>query len=241
MNFFKIKISLFVFFALLIPGFVLAGDQDYWCSCLTPNAVELDKIIKKAEQTGKAPKEKINLKCVLVNDSASKSWQEADDFCDLIEKKDLKEDCGVAGKDKEACNSVLKSYADRFQKLSGGAVVNFKIENSGAMDAVLSGIEEAQKAASEKSVVPLQNVDKLNRFTGLSPQQVIGNIIKTGMGVIGTIALIMFIYGGILWMLSMGNAERSKKAIDILIWSALGVIVILASYAIVSFLFNAFV
>ncbi|OGB81033.1 MAG: hypothetical protein A2535_09020 [Burkholderiales bacterium RIFOXYD2_FULL_59_8] len=60
------------------------------------------------------------------------------------------------------------------------------------------------------------------------------------MGVMGSIALAMFIYGGVLWMIAAGNAERSKKGMQIIVWSALGVMVILASYVIVSFVFEAF-
>jgi uncharacterized membrane protein YjfL (UPF0719 family) len=55
------------------------------------------------------------------------------------------------------------------------------------------------------------------------------------MGIVGSIALLMFIFGGLTWMLSGGSAEKVKKGRDILIWSAIGLVVIFSSYAIVYF------
>src|SRR3989339_130718 len=80
----------------------------------------------------------------------------------------------------------------------------------------------------------------LNHLSVDSVPALIGNIIAKLMGVMGSIALVMFIYGGVLWMIAAGNAERSKKGMQIIVWSALGVMVILASYVIVSFVFEAF-
>jgi len=60
------------------------------------------------------------------------------------------------------------------------------------------------------------------------------------MGLIGSIALVMFVYGGVLWMTAMGNSEREKKGREVIVWSGLGVVVILISYIIVDFVFEAF-
>lgn len=78
----------------------------------------------------------------------------------------------------------------------------------------------------------------LNKLGETDIQKLIGRFIRIVIGVIGTIALLMFVYGGLLWMTSAGNAEKTKKAMDIILWSSLGVIVILASYAIVNFVFG---
>ncbi len=81
----------------------------------------------------------------------------------------------------------------------------------------------------------------LNQLPGVSPQQLIGRVIKTAMGVIGTIALLILVYAGILWMVATGNAQRENEAKEIMYWGALGVIIILGSYAIVQFIIeNAF-
>jgi hypothetical protein len=53
-------------------------------------------------------------------------------------------------------------------------------------------------------------------------------------------SLLMFLYGGILWMTAAGDSARTEKARSILVWSSLGLAVIFASYAIVKFVFEAF-
>jgi hypothetical protein len=68
----------------------------------------------------------------------------------------------------------------------------------------------------------------------------IANFIKVAMGLVGSIALIMFVYGGIMWMTAAGHAEREDKALDVLLWAAIGVIVILSSYVLADFVLQAF-
>ncbi len=80
---------------------------------------------------------------------------------------------------------------------------------------------------------PLGNID--------SPQLLIGNIINKVLGVVGSIALAMFVYGGFTWMLAGGNSEKVQKAKGILAWAALGLTAIFSAYAIISFVFNNFI
>ena len=56
------------------------------------------------------------------------------------------------------------------------------------------------------------------------------------LGIIGSVALIMFIYGGILWMTGGGSSQQVQKGKDTLIWAAAGLVVIFSAYAIVKFL-----
>lgn len=69
-----------------------------------------------------------------------------------------------------------------------------------------------------------------------SPQVLIGNVINAIMGIVGSIALLMFIFGGLTWMTSGGSSEKVKKGKDIIVWSAIGLVVIFSSYALVRFL-----
>ncbi|MFH1173470.1 MAG: hypothetical protein V1692_02985 [bacterium] len=77
---------------------------------------------------------------------------------------------------------------------------------------------------------PLGNSDAAR-----SPQILFGNIIRSVLGVIGSLALVMFIYGGATWMLSGGNQERVAKGKQIIIWATLGIMIIFTSYALVRF------
>lgn len=68
---------------------------------------------------------------------------------------------------------------------------------------------------------------------------IIGRVIKGILSLIGSIAFLMFVYGGVLWLTSGGRSEYVKKGKDILTWATLGLGVIFASYAAVSAILNA--
>ncbi|MFA7654282.1 MAG: pilin [Candidatus Magasanikbacteria bacterium] len=75
------------------------------------------------------------------------------------------------------------------------------------------------------------------KFTSLAGM--IGRAIWLFVASVGSIALVLYIYGGFLWMTAMGNSEQINKAKDTIIWTSLGVVAILSSYIIVSFVFNS--
>lgn len=77
-----------------------------------------------------------------------------------------------------------------------------------------------------------------NPFNTMDVSEIIGRIIKAILSIVGSIALIMFIYGGIIWMTASGNDERVKKGGQILTWAAVGLVVIFAAYGIVSRILN---
>lgn len=68
-----------------------------------------------------------------------------------------------------------------------------------------------------------------------SPQLLIGKIITAIMGIVGSIALLMFVYGGLTWMTSSGNQEKVKKGRDIILWSSVGLVVVFMAYALTKF------
>jgi hypothetical protein len=68
-----------------------------------------------------------------------------------------------------------------------------------------------------------------------SPQILIGKVIQAALGLTGSLALAMFIYGGFTWMMAAGNAEAVRKGKNILVWATIGLVVIFASYALVLF------
>lgn len=70
------------------------------------------------------------------------------------------------------------------------------------------------------------------------PNVIFGRAVNAVLGISGSLALVMFIYGGFIWMLSGGNSEKANKGKNVLIWSSLGLIVIFSSYAMVNFVFE---
>ncbi len=90
------------------------------------------------------------------------------------------------------------------------------------------------------NAVTLPNpLDPTNKDPNASnPNVLIGKIINAVLGIVGSLALIMFIYGGFTWMLAAGNQEKVQKGKDILIWATIGLIVIFSAYALVKFVFT---
>jgi len=71
-----------------------------------------------------------------------------------------------------------------------------------------------------------------------NPQTFIGRIIGFFVLPMGMIALVWVVIAGIMYMTSAGNAERTKKAANIILWVTLGMFAMLVSYIVVSILFN---
>jgi hypothetical protein len=67
----------------------------------------------------------------------------------------------------------------------------------------------------------------------------IGNVIGTALSLVSVIFFILAVYGGFRMMLARGKEEDFTKGKDILIHAIIGLIIILASYAITSFIFGS--
>jgi len=68
---------------------------------------------------------------------------------------------------------------------------------------------------------------------------IIGRVINAVLGIVGSLALLMFVYGGLLWMTAGGRDEKITQGKNIIIWATLGLVVIFASYAIVKLLLTS--
>ena len=68
----------------------------------------------------------------------------------------------------------------------------------------------------------------------------ISNVTTIALGLIGTVALLFFIYGGITYMTSGGNPDQIMKAKNILLYSIVGIVLAIASWAIISFIMGLF-
>ncbi len=93
-----------------------------------------------------------------------------------------------------------------------------------------SGTASNSKCACSGSSVCLCNPLKTS-----SPQVLIGDAINAVLGVVGSLALAMFVYGGLIWMTSSGSAEKVKKGRDVLLWAAIGLVIIFSAYGLVRF------
>jgi uncharacterized membrane protein YidH (DUF202 family) len=69
--------------------------------------------------------------------------------------------------------------------------------------------------------------------------QFIGQIVGTALSMIGILFFLLMIYAGLRWMTARGNSELTQKAQDTIIAATIGMVIVLASYAITTFVFNA--
>lgn len=69
--------------------------------------------------------------------------------------------------------------------------------------------------------------------------ELIGATIKGILGVVGAVALLMLVWGGVLWMTSQGSSERVKKGKDTITWAIFGLLAIFCSYAVIQFIFQS--
>ncbi len=64
-------------------------------------------------------------------------------------------------------------------------------------------------------------------------------IIDVMLFIVGIIAVIMIIWGGISYVLSAGATDKTKKARDTILYSVVGLVVAILAFALVQFVFSS--
>ncbi|MFH2063455.1 MAG: hypothetical protein ABIJ46_04900 [bacterium] len=70
---------------------------------------------------------------------------------------------------------------------------------------------------------------------------IVGSVIFAAMGLLGVVLLVLILYGGFLWMTAGGNDDQVGKAKKIITNSVIGLVIIMAAYAIATFVFEAII
>lgn len=76
---------------------------------------------------------------------------------------------------------------------------------------------------------------------GKNISDIVANIIQSLLGIVGVLALVMFIYGGIMWMTSGGSSERIEQGKKTIVWAVLGLAIVFFSYAILDFILDTLI
>jgi Type IV secretion system pilin len=75
----------------------------------------------------------------------------------------------------------------------------------------------------------------------LSDFLVVGvNVTNVILGISGSIILVMFVYGGFLWLISAGNSSRVEQGKKVLSSSLIGLIIVFGAYSLIGLLLAAF-
>lgn len=127
-----------------------------------------------------------------------------------------------------------QTYTDYNTKpLSEGGCVKNTVQNPATSNGPVPFSSDTVEKVRAEALVYLSQLPTTN------PQAIFGLAIKILMMFMGSIMFALVVYAGFIWMTAQGNSERIEKARNIMIWSALGVAVMLLSYIIVNFVFTS--
>lgn len=77
-----------------------------------------------------------------------------------------------------------------------------------------------------------------NSLSSADPRFIIGRIIQVALSLLGVIAVVLVMYAGFLWMTSGGDEEKIGQAKKILTNAVIGLVIILMSWAITTFILS---
>lgn len=66
----------------------------------------------------------------------------------------------------------------------------------------------------------------------------IASVISVAMGLLGTIAVVIVLYGGFKWMTAGGEESKVEEAKNLIIQGVIGLAIILSAYAIANFILS---
>jgi len=71
--------------------------------------------------------------------------------------------------------------------------------------------------------------------------ELIGKYINIFLGILGVLFVVLIVYGGYSWMTAYGNEQKLTKAKDTIINAVIGLIIIMAAYAISHFIIKGLI
>ena len=101
-------------------------------------------------------------------------------------------------------------------------------------DSALGGLDDA---AGQGYLGNNSDIDGSGIITSIPGA--IGRIVGVALSFVGLAFFILMIYGGFVWMFARGNDQDVQKAKDIIQSAIIGLIIVLAAYAITMFIGNA--
>jgi hypothetical protein len=248
------KTAFFLFFCLIIffstNAQVFADTITQRYHCCTPC---IDDIIAETQQTGDPVSEAAGFvidamnKCRARDPNCSPAAERG--FCPAQTAPSSVKcaDKYPKGQGEGACYPPGQCTKDNFGGKQDVQTVGGQelCEVSGERCCVWSG--EVNKPAADAGIPlsDLQNQAKsLNKITGITGDQtgaatLISRIISLLTGFMGSIALVLYIYAGFMWMTAAGAKDRIAKAQNVFVWTTLGAVIMLASYIIVNFVFSS--
>lgn len=108
---------------------------------------------------------------------------------------------------------------------------------------LIAGIGLVAMPASVSAMVKPCDIDPTSDLCQ-QPQDiwvVVKNVINTMLYVLGALAVIMIIFGGIRYTTSAGDAKKVEQAKNTILYSVVGVVIALLAFAIVNFVIGVII
>lgn len=86
----------------------------------------------------------------------------------------------------------------------------------------------------------LQNAGETHAgYANADIADVIGNVVLTLLTLLGVVFIVLIVYAGFRWMLAQGEEQKITEARNLIIHSIIGLLIVLAAYAISYFIISA--
>jgi hypothetical protein len=99
-----------------------------------------------------------------------------------------------------------------------------------------SGVKE--KVCDQLKTLDAASCDPANDSAGIL-NGIVGPVIQTLILVVGAVSVVVIVVGGLMYVLSAGDANNTKRAKDTILYAAIGLIIALIAQAIVTFVIGA--
>lgn len=113
--------------------------------------------------------------------------------------------------------------------ISGSSIVYAQTQkqrqSQAALDELFTGTQKTKE---------LQNLPAMKGSQGDIISDIIPGVIKLSLAIAGACAFAMAIYGGVLMITARGNEESTKQGQEILIYAAVGIVIISSAMALVT-------
>lgn len=138
-------------------------------------------------------------------------------------------------------DEVCGEFDDTEGKSCGGEGEGTCQDESGTIRCIRNEAEAADIGTTAGiTAAPLQIRELPNPLGDVNNLQVaIGKVITIFTGIAGSVALLMFVYGGVLLLISGGSEQRVTAGKQAITWATIGLFVIFGSYAILRVIFLA--
>ncbi len=71
------------------------------------------------------------------------------------------------------------------------------------------------------------------------PRKIASSVVQVLLGFLGVIAVVLILFGGFKWMTAMGNEDKVDEAKKLISYGVVGLLIVLAAFAVSVFVLNA--